>query len=253
MRADIWLGVVTIFMAVLGGIVSAHAPAKLWQKVAYVSAFMIAGVWSIWLVIRISNENAAAAQGLANALNQLTASTGEIARITALNTALQEKLVASSGTITKLAEENLLQTTGSKGYCYFVPSAVENSAGLPLLVLGTKYPVYDVNVEIIQWPTDTNDPEATIRAAHNPILSRYIGNVSGQYFHHIGYNLPVQRGRNNRYQINIYSRSALFTEHLVVTWNNGHWNFGVDLGKNGTNDWILKTPKDFPYLDEPKH
>jgi hypothetical protein len=38
MRADIWLGVITIFMTVLGGIVSAHAPTKSWQKIGYVAA-----------------------------------------------------------------------------------------------------------------------------------------------------------------------------------------------------------------------
>src|SRR5713101_3007221 len=99
MRADILLGIVTVIMAVLGGIVSVYALSKLSLKIIYVAVFVSAGVVSIVLVIKISNENAAASLGQKNALNQLTSSTGEIARVTALNTALQEKLLASSGTI----------------------------------------------------------------------------------------------------------------------------------------------------------
>jgi hypothetical protein len=250
-RADILLGTVTVFMAVLGGIVSAHTPTKRWLKIAYLAAFVLAGVLSIVLVIKISNENAAASQGLKNALNQLTYSTGENTRMTTLNTALQEKLLALTGTITKLSEENLLQATGSKGYCYVSPTA-ENASGLPLFVIGSKYPVYDVRVNIIEQRTE-DSPETAIQRLKNPLLAFSLGNVSGQYVQITGYNLPVQRGRNNRFQINIYSRAALFTEYLVVTWNIGRWNIGIDLVRNGTAKWIMQRPENFPYLEEPIH
>jgi hypothetical protein len=197
------------------------------------------------------------------------------------HTSRLEALSRSQETIAKLSNENLLQITGSKGQCYISPVLDENGSGLPLVVLGSKYPMYDVVVNVFEQSMAWDSPEIMMRRARNPLLvlnlgnvsgqyapllvlnlgnvsGQYapllvlnLGNVSGQYARHIGYNLPVQRGKNNRFQINIYSRAASFTEFLVVTWNKGHWNIGIDLARNGTNKWIMKVPKDFPYLKEP--
>jgi hypothetical protein len=167
------------------------------------------------------------------------------------HTSRLEALSRSQETIAKLSNENLLQITGSKGQCYISPVLDENGSGLPLVVLGSKYPMYDVVVNVFEQSMAWDSPEIMMRRARNPLLVLNLGNVSGQYARHIGYNLPVQRGKNNRFQINIYSRAASFTEFLVVTWNKGHWNIGIDLARNGTNKWIMKVPKDFPYLKEP--
>ena len=118
MRADIWLGVITVFMAVLGGIVSAHAPTKLWHRIVYASTFVLAGAMSIWLVIRISNENAAASRELSVALKNLGNSTTNIAAMTALNTQLQERLLNHSDTITNLSKQNIAAVTGGNTFCY---------------------------------------------------------------------------------------------------------------------------------------
>jgi hypothetical protein len=166
------------------------------------------------------------------------------------HTSRLEALSKSQEDIAKLSNENLLQITGSKGQCHIFPTLEENSSGLPLVVFGSKYPMYDVVVNVFVQSMAWDSPEVMMQRARNPILVLNLGNVSGQYARHIGYNLPVQRGKNNRFQINIYSRAASFTEFLVVTWNNGHWNIGMDLARNGTNKWISKTPKDFPYLKE---
>lgn len=48
---DVLLGVVTALMAVLGGIVSAHAPNKMWQKLIYGGSFVGLGIASIVLII----------------------------------------------------------------------------------------------------------------------------------------------------------------------------------------------------------
>jgi len=59
MRTDVEIGVIVAAMAVLGGIVSAHAPQKLWQKSSYAAAFLVLGVFSVLLVVKQSNEAAA--------------------------------------------------------------------------------------------------------------------------------------------------------------------------------------------------
>jgi hypothetical protein len=67
-----WLGIITVFAAVLGGIVSAHASSA----------------------------------GLTAAVSNLSESTNEIARMAALNNSLQEKLLGQDASISKLAEES---------------------------------------------------------------------------------------------------------------------------------------------------
>src|SRR5712692_5164946 len=134
MRADIWLGVVTVFMAVLGGIVSAHAPNKPWHKVAYVILFVMVGAASVWLIIRISNENVAANAGLSSALSDLSVSTKEIARMAALNTSLQEKLLGQDARISKLADESFKNITGADSFPYIAPQPAPYPGPIPLFV-----------------------------------------------------------------------------------------------------------------------
>jgi hypothetical protein len=132
MRADIWLGIVTVFMAVLGGIVSAYALTTTRLKVTYVALFVIAGAASVWLVIRISNENSASHAALTNALSNLGYSTKEIARMTELNTSLQQKLLGQDARISKLAEESFRTITGADSFPYvaFQPAAYPGPVGL---------------------------------------------------------------------------------------------------------------------------
>jgi hypothetical protein len=134
MRPDIWLGIITVFMAVLGGIVSAHAPAKTWHRVSYVVLFVIAGAASVWLVIRISNENAASSAGLTAALSNLSESTNEIARMAALNNSLQEKLLGQDARISKLAEESFKTITGADSFPYVAPQPAAYPGPVPLFV-----------------------------------------------------------------------------------------------------------------------
>jgi hypothetical protein len=162
MRADIWLGVVTIFMAVLGGIVSAHAPTTLWHKIAYVSAFVVAGAISIWLVVRISNENAAASIELGTALKNLGISAASIANMTALNTQLQGQLLQQSDTIADLSKQTIATVTGGDSICYidFEP-ALYDVGGMTVIRVG-KYPLRGVSAQIMD--------QARTQAAVNNLL-----------------------------------------------------------------------------------
>jgi len=147
MRADIWLGVVTVFMAVLGGIVSAHAPTRLWHKILYVGAFVLAGAASVCLVIRISNENAAANTGLKNALDKLGETTTNIATMTALNTQLQERLLNQSDTIASLSKQNIATVTGADSFCFL---GFNRSQGFLVFVHIGQFPLYGVIARITE-------------------------------------------------------------------------------------------------------
>ena len=56
MHLDILLGIVTVMMALLGGIVSVWPPKTRRRETEYVSAFVLLGVVSMVLIVRQSNE-----------------------------------------------------------------------------------------------------------------------------------------------------------------------------------------------------
>jgi hypothetical protein len=62
MRSDIAIGLVTILMTILGGVVSAHAPQKLWQKWLYAITFIAFGVIAMFFVWRLSDESVASSR-----------------------------------------------------------------------------------------------------------------------------------------------------------------------------------------------
>jgi hypothetical protein len=64
MRSDIALGSVTLVMAILGGIVSAYALKKPWQKWTCGIAFVVFGGIGMYFVVRQSNEAVAATDTL---------------------------------------------------------------------------------------------------------------------------------------------------------------------------------------------
>ncbi len=75
MRSDIALGLVTIVMAVLGGIISIYALAKRWQKWMYGMTFVVLGVVGMYFVVRQSNEAARATDTLNGNINGLQSKT----------------------------------------------------------------------------------------------------------------------------------------------------------------------------------
>jgi len=134
MSADIVLGIVTVIMALLGAAVSLQPPESLRApgKWCYASAFAVLGMIAIICVIKQSKESAVANQNLTNALTNLGRSTTDIARITNLNTQLQEKLLGQDARISKLAEESFKTITGADSFPYvaFQPAAYPGPVGL---------------------------------------------------------------------------------------------------------------------------
>jgi hypothetical protein len=166
MRADIVLGIATVFMAVLGTIVALHGPQKRWWKLSYGIVFMVTGAIAVVFVIKQSNENAAATVGLTTALSDLKTSTGEISRMTDLNTKLQERLLDSSKAIAGLAQNNLSATTGGSTFAEFGVAPNMGSGNPPTYpifvdVVG-KYPMRSVSAEIQKLEKE-RDPESIHR------------------------------------------------------------------------------------------
>ena len=81
-------------MAMLGGIVSAHAPTTFTAKMGYGSTFVVLAVIGMKLVIQQSNEAAEADRAFRGTLEAVAKSTAETQRMQSLNTELSESLMS---------------------------------------------------------------------------------------------------------------------------------------------------------------
>jgi hypothetical protein len=131
---------------------SLHAPGRWGVKVAYAAAFAILGAVAIVCVIKQSRETAVTNQKLTTALDGLNGSTKEIARVTALNTSLQQQLLGESSRIAKLAQESFRTITGANSFPYLAPQPSAYPSPIPLFVWDYgKYMLTGVTISIRDW------------------------------------------------------------------------------------------------------
>jgi hypothetical protein len=159
MSWDVQLGLITFVMAVLGGVVSAVALPVRWHKFVFSTAFLLLGCWGMYVVVRQSRESAASASKLDSAIGRIHDSTTqiekddhEIARVEALNTELQTRLLNQSQTIASLAKQSVSELTGGDTFPYFVavPNAGSgNPTTFPLMVfVRGKCPMREVSTAV---------------------------------------------------------------------------------------------------------
>jgi len=118
MGTDIILGCVTIIMAVLGGIVSAHAPQTKTPKVLYASAFIVLGIAALIFTIRLSRESERSATSTTLVLKELRTATDRIQSLETLNGEQSRQIVDLSNKAVKLAQNSISTATGGDSYCY---------------------------------------------------------------------------------------------------------------------------------------
>jgi hypothetical protein len=226
MRADIVLGVVTVLMALLGGAVALHAPAKWQPKIIYAAIFAVLGVISIIYVIKQSNETAIANQNLGAALSSLGQSTTKIADMTTLNSQLQDKLLKQSETITDLSKQNIAAVTGGNTFCYVIANPVFNEFLLNIGTIGTS-PLHEVTIEL----TDVDKMRTVV--AGKPTLSfeeiqsyttnfpivPFLEPTSGRMLARIPIGTPPKR----YLQFNFFSLNGVWSETLKLELVNGKW------------------------------
>ena len=155
-RPDILLGAVTMLMAVLGAAAALHAPSRTWQKIAYALAFVVLGAFGVYFTVRQSNETTAANTKLSNALSDVSKATSRIqesnaaeARARDQNTKLQQRLLDSNATISKLAQQGIDTATGGSGFCYLQFAYISEGKGLLFAIPQGEYPLYGVKARVV--------------------------------------------------------------------------------------------------------
>lgn len=174
MHSDVVLGIATVLLAVLGGVISVHPPNKSWYKLSCVVAFTILGVVSMIFVIRQSNENATVSRGLSDALQNLQQSAKDISGMTLRNTELQSKLLRQSLTIADLSKQGISVATGGDSFCYVIFTKPRDVSGFMMAVSHGNYPLHDVEIRVV-------DLEAFTAANHlGDIANPYAGSVGNR-------------------------------------------------------------------------
>ena len=245
MRLDVWIGLVTFAMAVLGGIVSAHAPQKPWQKWAYGPSFVALGAIAMALVIKQSHESAQASMQLATSIRdlgvasqQIQRSTAETARIQSLNTELQKRLLASSMAIASLSKEGIATVTGGNSFCYmmFANGFFTANGGRATFIHHGRHPLYDVNVTIIDLRTldhAATDTRMVSSASLAPLII-HVGNLAPQGA--VVWNereIPFSDTESQEFNIQFDARNAAWSEMLRLQKVKGEWLQAAQFLKNG--------------------
>ena len=224
MRADAVLGVVTVAMAILGGIVSVHAPETFRSKLLCGAAFLLLGAVCILSVIKQSNENAASNANLASSFRNLSAKTDEVSRITTLNTDLQHQLLKSTETIAELSRTNIHTVTGGDSFCYFMMSPPN---GFLTAVQQGAYPLRDVTARMV-------DVEVFMKAVPTGNLlnagttNLEVGDLSVGSARILG-NFPVGDGDKHDFNIFFNGLNGFWTQLLRLRRVNGKWEFAIQV------------------------
>lgn len=148
LRPDIILGFVTVIMAVLGGVVSVHAPTKPSLKIAYGLAFVVLGCAALVFVIKQSRDAARAEGELNGKIGQLSGASAETLRLQGLNNDLQGRILDLASSNAALARQSIATVTGGSSFCY-MDFTYDLGAYLPIFVHSGKYPIYDLHAQIV--------------------------------------------------------------------------------------------------------
>jgi hypothetical protein len=234
MSADVVLGCVTVLMAVLGGILSIHAPEKsnVKARVSYALAFIVLGLVAVIYVVKQSRENATATQALSNTLSNLGTATTNIASMTKQNTDLQGKLLSQSDTITDLSKQNIASVTGGDSFTWIdarfdAPNNLSNATFKIMSHTRGAYPMHDVLVNIFQSFGATKTSEEIRQHFESlRILNNFPHDVLPGDF---GVSEEIGPGRHF---IMIYARNGTFKETLDIAPCEGKWDQAFKLIKD---------------------
>jgi hypothetical protein len=236
-------------MAVLGGVVSAHAPSRPLSKIAYCIVFVILGCVAVVFVIKVSRDTEADERELNLRVAQLGVASAETTRLQKLNNELEAKVLDLANGNELLAKQNIATVTGGKSFCY-MDFIYQFGGQTPVILHSGRYPIYDLNVRIV----DLN--KAMQRTSSEAILgtSVWIGELQvGGSWANIDWSIPFTSAQSQDFNVFFSARNGIWTEKLRLRRVNDHWSNALQvwfsplgLSKPPTRPVLEKVAKDFP-------
>jgi hypothetical protein len=204
MRVDVVLGVITLILAVLGGIVSVHAPQKTNHKWAYGIAFFLLAVVGMVFVQKQSNEAAVANALVERSFRELTSKTEEVVRMQKTNEIQSEAILA-------LTQRSLDSSSGGKSYPEIKAVEIGDKWSFVLAVHGaTTLEGFKYNIS----------RDADVRAGKDDALENDPENMSADDPHILETFSPSS---SEEYRMILSAKNNHWTETLTLKQDRGHW------------------------------
>lgn len=190
MSPDMVLGCLIVATAVLGGVVSAHAPQKSKQKVLYAIAFVVFGIASIIFTVTAVRESA-----------------------------------TQSAQIVALTQTGINTMTGGDSFCHMRIFTDASGLRSPSVFHHGKYPLYDVVARI----ADTSKYQRAA-SEHKPMPNPFsdlvitIGNLAaGLTWYNRAISFPFSESQFQSFNIFFSARNGLWTEEIRLSKVDGAW------------------------------
>jgi hypothetical protein len=214
-------------MAALGGIVSAHAPQNVKYKRLYAVAFIALGAVGLYFVVRQSKESAQAGAQLSTALSNLSDAAKESARVGALNTQLQERLLAQSDTIKELSMQNIDEVTGGRDFVVVFPASQPiDGTGMALVAeVHGSHAMRNVQIEVAEDGNITpareqlSDVLAGRRITGDPFQTRFVGDLPVWKSQSLRLVFQPSLQQESQFVINSYALNGVVNELLDVRYS----------------------------------
>lgn len=247
MRIDwlLWVSAGTqLLLVILGAVVSLHEDWAKHHRWPILTGFAVLGVAGIYAStqqsVKSARDAAEANAKLTSNLSQIQSATNEANRLQTLNTDLQQKLLESSRTITKLSKETLAQTTGGDSFPDIWPMMKPDPCGLRLAVVAHgKHNLLDLSVGV-ELHVQRTDP-VSLAARFDSGVGTSIPMVLGNHMDELAICIRPE-GDFDAYQINTRARNGEWVEMLKMKRNADGWT-----SERTVTDWyghtFLKYPK----------
>jgi hypothetical protein len=258
MSADSMLGILTAIMGMAGFLVSIHPPTQRKWKIVAAGMFFALTSCAIVLVMKQSKESAATTSKLERSLETLRDGNAEIARVEALNTQLQQRLIDASGSIkalaarnVSLARQNIDTVTGGNSYCYIDVASPSLSGGLLIAIHRGRYPLYAVNARLMDLAKMKKFQESgqklTIDNAFSLDLNIPISDLA------VSTARPLQQiafSSSERQSFNIFfsAHNGLWSEELRLRFIDGAWTRAIRMSRmQGNEEKVIWQKVDLKY------
>jgi hypothetical protein len=251
---DIILGCITVLMAVLGGVVSVHAPQAKGTRWSYAIVFIVLGVLAVVFTIKVSREAGEAAGTVKTALNGLKIATDRNAVLEGVNNEQSKQIIALSNKAVGLAQNSILTTTGGDSYCYLV-LASNFPPSIPLCIHEGKYPLYDVKARVV----DISRMERAMARGEKFVPN--FTNDQGVVFGDVPLgsvavpgSTSIRFSENEFQSFNIFfsARNGLWSEALRLKKVNGNWVTAIQVSRESDDRRKGKFHKTVLYTVTPK-
>ncbi|MGH9351721.1 MAG: hypothetical protein ACRD2G_06125 [Terriglobia bacterium] len=259
MKPDTALGLITVGMTVLGGVVSALPPADLVRKTAYIGSFIVLGTLAWVLVVKQAKQASKRDAELKNGIDRLAVQSAEVARLQTSNNELQKQVLDLTRMNTSLARESISTGTGGDSFCWM---QINFQFGRPIPMFNHvgKYTLYQVIVRIV----DLNDFQRKLDRGHRFNLSDDVTlpavpevPVSTSWFRE-ALVLPFSDGARQDFNVFFQARNGRWTEFLRLRRINDHWSSAIQVCRqyNADGSQVPREPifeqvdRDYPRNDK---